>query len=202
LLATEVYIHQTKINTKRAMAGDWWEWHQDFAYWHQDDGMPSPEVLTAMVYLNDVNEFNGPMLVIPGSHKAGMINDKQDQQRSDENSSDWFNKYQNSTTYMSALTTNLKYKLNQSTLINWVEKKGIYSAIGPAGSVLFFHGNVFHASSNNLSPWDRNAFLITYNSINNTLRESENRRPEFIANRNFTPVKPIENDYLGETKSF
>ncbi|HYC27567.1 MAG TPA: phytanoyl-CoA dioxygenase family protein, partial [Chitinophagaceae bacterium] len=51
LLGDDVYIHQTKINSKHAMLGDWWEWHQDYTYWKYDDGMPRPDVLTAMIYL-------------------------------------------------------------------------------------------------------------------------------------------------------
>jgi len=39
LLRSEVYIHQFKINAKAALEGDQWEWHQDFLYWHKEDGM-------------------------------------------------------------------------------------------------------------------------------------------------------------------
>ncbi len=57
------------------MVGDWWEGHQDYTYWKKDDGMPEPNVLTAMIFLNDVTEFNGQMLLIPKSHMAGVIDD-------------------------------------------------------------------------------------------------------------------------------
>ena len=70
LLKSDVYVHQFKLNAKVALEGEQWEWHQDFLYWYKEDGMPSPRVLTAAVFLQDVNDFNGPMLVIPGSHKG------------------------------------------------------------------------------------------------------------------------------------
>ncbi|HYC27586.1 MAG TPA: phytanoyl-CoA dioxygenase family protein, partial [Chitinophagaceae bacterium] len=79
--------------------------------------------------------------------------------------------------------------------------KGMHAGKAPAGSVLFFHGNIFHASSNNLSPWDRHTFLVTYNSVKNALPEIENPRPEFISRREFTPIVPIENDELLETST-
>ena len=195
LIGSEVYIHQTKLNTKHALVGDWWEWHQDYTFWKLDDGMPAPEVLTAMIFLNDVNEFNGPMLLIPGSHKDGVIDAEENEGLPDENDK-WFKDYQSSTSYMSALTSELKYTLKQHTIARWVEKRGIYPAKGPAGSVLFFDGNVFHASSNNLSPWDRHSFLVTYNSIKNTLPEMENPRPPFLANRIFTPLEPLPDTIL------
>src|SRR5580700_1065969 len=29
LIGSSVYLHQYKINTKEALKGQWWEWHQD-----------------------------------------------------------------------------------------------------------------------------------------------------------------------------
>jgi ectoine hydroxylase len=188
LIGSNVYVHQTKLNTKQALVGDWWEWHQDFTFWHRDDGMPEPDVLTVMIFLNDANEFNGPMLLIPGSHRQGMMaTAARGEERQNENS--WFKKYQQSAFYMTALTADLKYTLQKESIRQWAEDRGIVAAKGRAGTVLFFHGNVFHASSNNLSPWDRHAFLITYNSINNILHDVPNPRPPFIANRDFRPVE-------------
>ncbi len=194
LLGNKVYIHQTKINSKHALIGDWWEWHQDYIYWKKDDGMPDCNVLTAMIFLNEVNEYNGPMLLIPGSHKLGVIDENKINTQSEQ--PDWFEDYQKSTQYMSSLTSNLKYTLSQSIVRSLAEKNGIYSAKGPAGSVLFFHGNIFHSSSNNMSPWDRHTFLVTYNSINNTLTYKESLRPNFLANRDFSPIEATEMNIL------
>ena len=194
LIGSEIYIHQSKINMKHAMVGDWWQWHQDYTYWRQDDGMPRPDVLTAMIYLNDVNEFNGPMLLIPGSHKAFIENNEANALT--ESKDEWFNEYQASTSYMSALTADLKYTLQKRAVAVWAKKNGICSATGPAGSVLFFHGNVFHASSKNLSPWDRHMFLVTYNSVNNPLPHMENPRPAFLANRVAAPLDMLPDETL------
>lgn len=196
LIGTEVYAHQTKINSKYAMVGDWWEWHRDYTFWKRDDGMPEPNVLTAMIFLNDVNDYNGPLLLIPATHNVESLIAEDNGQAIPSGDDKWFKEYQSSTTYMSALTSNLKYTVKQNDIAKWATKYGIQSAKGPAGSVLFFHGNVFHASSNNLSPWDRHTFLVTYNSIKNTLPLMENPRPDFIANRNFMPITPLEDTSL------
>ena len=195
LLDSAVYIHQTKINSKCALTGDWWEWHQDFPYWHIEDGMPTPRVLTVMIYLDDVNEFNGPMLLIPGSHHAGLVDDDANNENLN-NETEWFQQYQKSTTYMSNLTARLKYTLKRDTLQKWVDKNGIYAAKAPAGSALFFNGLVFHASANNLSPWSRDTYLVTYNSTENKLNSVENPRPDFLANPDATPIQAVAQDSL------
>lgn len=189
ILGGDVYLHQSKINTKAAMVGDWWEWHQDFTYWHQDDGMPEPNVLTAMIFLNPVTEFNGPLLLIPKSQQAGIVDDAENDNNLEGT---WYKDYVGSAKYMTALTSDLKYTLKQNTIAQWVLKNGIVSAKGGEGSVLFFHGNIFHASSNNLSPWDRHAYLLTYNKVDNKLPDTPNPRPDFIAMRNFEPVETVE----------
>jgi ectoine hydroxylase len=61
---------------------------------------------------------------------------------------------------------------------------------------MFFHGNLFHASTNNLSPWDRISVFVSYNSVANALRDKENPRPEFIAARDFRPVQSVGDDLL------
>ncbi len=195
LLNDEVYAHQTKLNNKEALHGDTWPWHQDYVFWKNDDLMPDCKVLTAMIFMDDVTEFNSPLFVVPGSHKIGVF-ENEFQTNDLSNESGEFLKYQNSKPYMSALTANLKYTLKQEIVNNIIREKGIKSMVGKAGSVLFFHGNLFHASTNNLSPWSRNSFLITYNSINNKLKTMSNPRPDFIANRNFEVITPIDEEKI------
>ena len=196
LLDSEVYVHQSKLNTKEALIGDWWEWHQDYPYWHLEDGMPSDRVLTAMLFLDDVNEFNGPMFIVPASHKEGIVS-MADKEKNKGNDGNWYEEYQNSTTYMSALTSDLKYTIDKDRLKAAIKKNELLSIKGRAGSILFFHGNLFHASSSNHSPWDRNAFLVTYNSVENTpVASGGDARPSFISETNFEPILPLADDAL------
>ena len=188
LLKSDVYVHQFKLNAKVALEGEQWEWHQDFLYWYKEDGMPSPRVLTAAVFLQDVNDFNGPMLVIPGSHKEGMIDVEAHEMEAlgGNGAGPWIH----------TLTANLKYKINRHILASLLRKNSIYAAKGTAGFVLFFHGNLFHASSNNLSPYDRMSIFVTYNSSENCLQHREQPRPTFIADRDFTPIMTVSDDAL------
>src|SRR5438034_7937334 len=68
-----VYMHQFKINGKMAFDGDVWQWHQDYGTWKNDDDMPEPRAMNVAIFLDEVNEFNSPLMFIPGSHKLGVI---------------------------------------------------------------------------------------------------------------------------------
>ena len=190
LLGSEVYIHQFKINAKVALEGEQWEWHQDFLYWHKEDAMPAPRVLTAAVYLQDVNEFNGPMLIIPGSHREGMVNvgAKDEPARGADGAP--------APAWMSTLTADLKYKIDKDILGRLLAQNDIYAVKGQAGLVLFFDGNLFHASSNNLSARDRVTVFVSYNSVRNCLGPVDSPRPDFIAGRDFSPVVAVEDEEL------
>lgn len=191
LLQSDVYVHQFKINFKVALEGEQWEWHQDFLYWNKEDSMPAPRVLTAAVFLDNVDDFNGPMLIIPGSHNEGMI-DVETHMKYAQNGQT------KDPLWMSTLTSDLKYKINQAILSELLKKSQIVSVKGNAGLVLFFHGNLFHASSQNLSCVDRQSIFISYNSMENKLEDREDPRPEFIASRNFTPIVPVSPEALLE----
>jgi ectoine hydroxylase len=73
ILESDVYVYQFKINAKAAFGGDTWEWHQDYVFWRKEDSMPEARVVNVVVFLDEVNEFNGPLLLIPGSQEEGMI---------------------------------------------------------------------------------------------------------------------------------
>ena len=199
LLGDDVYIHQFKINAKVALEGDQWEWHQDYVYWHREDSMPTPRALTAVLFMQEVNDFNGPMLVIPGTHKEGMLDIVR------------FDKFfpgaltpdeleQAEPSWTNTLTADLKYKIRKDILARMVSKNEIRAIKGGAGSVLFFHSLLLHASSNNLSPWDRVCVFVTYNSVSNTLRWRPDPRPEYIAHRDFSPLIALSEDALMEVE--
>src|SRR3989449_1565866 len=66
----EVYVYHTKINTKPAIEGTVWMWHQDYGSWLRD-GCPRLDMATFAVMLTDSVEMNGALYVVPGSHRRG-----------------------------------------------------------------------------------------------------------------------------------
>lgn len=195
LIGSKIYLHQYKINTKKALKGDWWEWHQDFPYWHIDDAIMEPNLVSVMLYLQDTDALNGALLVIPGSHKLGIVKfaEKNLGEISKKIEHNDFYKHKE---YLSSLGADLKFTIDHSLLKEQAAKNGIVAASGKKGAVLFFHGNIFHASNNNLTPFDRDAVLITYNSINNIPGQVQNPRPGFLAGKDYDPIEKVEKIFL------
>ena len=185
LLDSDVYVYQFKINMKRAFIGDMWLWHQDFSYWHHEDGMPAPQALTAVILIDRADETNGPLLLIPGSHRSGLIS----VERSGPAASD-------TQRWASNFTAGVNYTVPNQVVVELAYKYGITAAMGEPGTVLFFAPNVVHGSPQNMSPFDRTMLFTTYNSVNNRLREVNNPRPDFLATRNGDPIFPLDHELI------
>jgi phytanoyl-CoA hydroxylase len=66
LLGPDIRLHGSKLNMKSAGYGAPVEWHQDWAFYpHTND-----DVLATGIYLDDCELENGPMCVVPGTHKG------------------------------------------------------------------------------------------------------------------------------------
>ncbi len=66
LLGPNVRLHGSKLNMKDPQYGSPVEWHQDWAFYpHTND-----DLLAIGVMLEDIDESNGPLLVLPGTHKG------------------------------------------------------------------------------------------------------------------------------------
>ncbi|MFC5833580.1 phytanoyl-CoA dioxygenase family protein [Nonomuraea insulae] len=182
LLNDEVYIHQSKVNQKAAFSGDQWEWHQDYVYWIQNDGINSPNLVNVAVFLDEVTEFNGPLTFIPGSHREGVLagTDTQGMPVGYEDAPSW----------VATLTATEKFQIDRSVIARLAGAGNLVSAKGPAGSVLLFHPNILHASLPNLSPFNRRVLILVYNAIGNPPTNTVNPRPGFLAARDTTAVRP------------
>ena len=139
LFDEKLYMHQFKINGKMAFDGDVWQWHQDYGTWLNDDAMPDARAMNVAIFLDEVNEFNGPLMFIPGSHKMGALEAGHD----------------------TSTTSYPLWTISNDNIRTLVDKGGIVAPKGPAGSMIMFHGCLVHASSPNLSPWNRVAVYLS-----------------------------------------
>ena len=65
----DISLKTSKLNTKAPGGGAAVEWHQDWAFYpHTNDN-----VLALGLMLNDVDIDNGPLMVIPESHKGPVL---------------------------------------------------------------------------------------------------------------------------------
>jgi ectoine hydroxylase len=180
LVGGPVYIHQSKINVKAAFVGDQWEWHQDYVYWLQDDGVQRPDLVNVAVFLDEVTEFNGPLTFIPGSQDKGVL--------AGTMADGMPLGYDEAPQWVSTLTADEKYAVDREVISSLARTNGLASPKGPAGSVLLFHPNILHASSPNISPFGRTTLIVVYNSVTNPPVGAASPRPVFLAARDITPL--------------
>jgi ectoine hydroxylase-related dioxygenase (phytanoyl-CoA dioxygenase family) len=183
LLGEEVYLHQLKVNLKMPFVGESWPWHQDYIYWKNEDGIPTDNIVSAMIYLDEINEFNGPLFFIPNSHTEGCIE---------------VTKPKSATGWESDVSNALSYQVPKETVERLVKKNGIFSAKGEKGDVTWFKGNLVHASPANLSPFKRRIVLLTYNAVSNVpaIVNKNKIRPEFLNGRDHSALTPFKSQYF------
>jgi ectoine hydroxylase-related dioxygenase (phytanoyl-CoA dioxygenase family) len=192
MLDGDVYVYQFKINAKMAFSGDLWDWHQDFIFWQKEDGVLTDRLINVAVFMDDVNEFNGPIYLIPRSHKEGVL-DTPAREYLDGNDDVV---YRSSPSWISSLTANIKYSVNSEIISRLVENFGIVAPKGASGSALFFHCNLVHASPNNMSPFNRVIAFVTYNSTANIPATSDHMRPDFLCGRDYRPLVALSDSAL------
>jgi len=179
LLDSEVYIHQSRINYKPGFKGKGFNWHSDFETWHSEDGMPRMRCLSCSIVMTDNNEFNGPLMLIPGSHKYFIPCVG----RTPEDN------------YKESLKTQNLGVPDGTSLARLMNENSIEAPKGPAGSLIIFECNTLHGSNANMSCWPRSNLFFVYNSVHNTLVEpfcGNKPRPGFLANRkNWEPLTPV-----------
>lgn len=177
ILGSEVYVHQSRINLKSGFEGKEFYWHSDFETWHAEDGLPRMRTVSCSISLTDNYVFNGPLMVIPGSHKyfvscSGETPDEH---------------------YKESLKKQEIGTPDHSSLAKLVEKSKIEIPTGPPGSALFFDCNIMHGSGGNMTPYPRSNVFFVYNSIHNKpIRPfaAKRLRPEYIGSKDTTPITP------------
>jgi ectoine hydroxylase len=170
ILDDDIYIHQSRINYKPGFRGKEFYWHSDFETWHMEDGMPRMRALSVSITLTENFEFNGPLLLIPGSHHSYV-------QCKGETPN---NHYQQS-------LVKQQYGIPDDTSLKTLtERNGIVSVPASPGSAIIFDCNTMHGSNGNITPFPRVNLFFVYNAVSNKLKEPYcglPPRPEFLAVR-------------------
>jgi len=174
LVGGPLYVFQMTVNFKAPYSGDQWPWHQDYPTYHHDDGMPRPAVVNCLIFMEEVGPYNGPLMLVPESHKITYPLPPID----------------------TKLTSYPARWAEPRHFDKTIREKGIVAPQGPAGSVIFAHTNILHASGPNMSPWGRTLMSLTVNSLDNQTRGS--RRPDYIVPSDRTPLEPLREDCLLE----
>ena len=130
LLGPAVRLHGSKINLKAPHYGSPVEWHQDWAFYpHTND-----DLLAVGVMLDDAISDNGPLMVVPGSHRGPIF---------DHHADGYF--------CGAVDPAAIKEELARAVPLT-----------GRAGSMSFHHVRLLHGSAQNVSKLPRALLLYEY----------------------------------------
>ncbi|MEM7563049.1 MAG: phytanoyl-CoA dioxygenase family protein [Pseudomonadota bacterium] len=132
LIGPNVKFHHSKINSKLPGGNTAVKWHQDFPFTpHSND-----DLITALLMVDEVTLENGPLEVIPGSHRGALHGL-------------WHN---------GQFTGAVEDTVAETCQANAV------SCTGAAGSVCLMHTRLLHGSAPNRSSRSRNLFISVYSA--------------------------------------
>ena len=176
ILGGPVYVHQSRLNFKKGFTGKEFYWHSDFETWHVEDGMPRMRAFSLSIALTDNLSQNGPLMVVPGSHRRYLSCVGQTPEDH----------------YKASLRRQEYGVPDEASLTQMVEEGGLETPLGKAGAAILFDCNTMHGSNSNISPYPRSNIFIVYNSVENALVApfgGRRPRPEYIATREtMTPL--------------
>ncbi|WP_417533956.1 ectoine hydroxylase [Marinobacterium stanieri] len=181
ILDDDLYIHQSRLNFKPGFNGREFYWHSDFETWHVEDGMPRMRALSASILLTDNSDFNGSLMVMPGSHRqyVSCVGETPE------------GYYRNSLQQQTVGTP------DNHSLASLHKEFGLESTAAPAGSVLLFDCNLMHGSNGNITPMPRSNLFFVYNAVSNRCVApfcNQPPRPEFLASRETFSILPARNN--------
>ena len=130
LIGPSIRFHHGKINSKLPGTATQVKWHQDFPF----EPMSNDDMITALLFVDDVTLENGPLEVLPGTHK-GPIH------------SHW---------HKGVFTGSVDQGIIDA------QSDKIVKCTGKAGSVCLMHARLLHGSAPNLSDGSRTLYITTY----------------------------------------
>lgn len=130
LIGQGIRFHHGKVNSKLPGTATKVNFHQDFPF----EPMTNDDMITCLLFIDDVTLENGPLEVVPGTHKGPLY-------------SHWHN----------GIFTG---SVSDEILAQHEDK--VMRCTGKAGSVCLMHASLLHGSAPNLSNKSRTLYISTY----------------------------------------
>ena len=130
LIGPSIRFHHGKVNSKLPGTATKVKWHQDFPF----EPMTNDDMITCLLFVDDVTLENGPLEVIPGTHKGPI-----------------YSHWQNGV-FTGAVPDDVVAPMADR----------IVKCTGKAGSVCLMHASLLHGSAPNLSQSPRTLYISTY----------------------------------------
>jgi len=132
LFGPNLRFNNAKINSKLPGAQTAVKYHQDFQFeLHTND-----DLMTVLFFMDDVTDDNGPLEVVPGSHKGPL------------------HELWHEGVFTGAVSAEVEEQAKQNSV----------SCKGPAGSACLMHTRLLHGSAPNRSALPRTLFICAYNA--------------------------------------
>ena len=132
LIGPSIRFHHGKVNSKLPGTATKVKFHQDFTF----QPMTNDDLITCLLFVDEVTLKNGPLEVVPGSHKGPLY----------------------------SLWHNGKFTGAVADEVYADHKDEIVKCTGKAGSVCLMHSSLLHGSAPNLSEKPRTLYITTYYS--------------------------------------
>ena len=130
LLGPNLKFHHGKINSKQPGAATKVKFHQDFPF----QPMTNDDMITALLFVDEVTLENGPLEVVAGTHRGPIFSLWHDGR-------------------FTGAVSDAVFEAHEDKLVK---------CTGPAGSVCLMHANLLHGSAPNLSDMPRTLYITTY----------------------------------------
>jgi len=132
LLGPNIKFHHCKINSKLPGAATEVKFHQDFLY----EPHSNHDMITALLFLDEVTEENGPLEIVPASHRGPLY-------------SLW-----HGGVFTGAIDARIAARMSRKVI----------RCTGPAGAACLMHTRLLHRSAANRSPHPRALFIAIYSA--------------------------------------
>jgi phytanoyl-CoA hydroxylase len=130
ILGPDIKFENAKINSKQPGAATEVKFHQDFLF----EAHTNDDMITVLFFIDDVTEQNGPLEVVPGTHKGPLYEH-------------WHNGV-----FTGTVSDDIAAQMTPNAV----------PCFGPAGSACLMHTRLLHGSAPNLSNQPRTLFICEY----------------------------------------
>jgi phytanoyl-CoA hydroxylase len=130
ILGPNIKFENAKINSKQPGAATEVKFHQDFLF----EAHTNDDMITVLFFIDDVTEQNGPLEVVPGTHKGPLYEHWHD----------------------GVFTGTVSDEVTRTM------KPNLVPCYGPAGSACLMHTRLLHGSAPNLSDQPRTLYICEY----------------------------------------
>ena len=132
IFGPNIKFENAKINSKQPGAATEVKFHQDFPF----EAHTNDDMMTVLFFIDDVTEENGPLEVVPGTHKGPLYEHWHDG------------------VFTGTVSDDVTKRM----------KPDVVPCYGPAGSACLMHTRLLHGSAPNLSDKPRTLYICEYSA--------------------------------------